>query len=223
MAAKPYPTWNDDAQGAEGEACGRAIWEIARGLAARFCKPGKSIVWGYGSDDLAGGAVVHFFIKLRRGKFRKYSPADMWKVIRKCMWRRMLDVCKRPSNKNVMQAPEVIYDGEPVETDVALEILDAGESGVWGQCFRRSDIKALEGYVDSLLNKLPDQMGLLIKLRFGMWLDDDFGSEFPVMGETVSTQALADAGFGENAVDVHRRVKEALERLRALATAELSK
>lgn len=216
------PTWTaDETQKAEYEACGRCLWDMANRVAAKFCKSDHSTVCGYSAEDLAAEAIVHFFLKLKAGKFNKYHPSDMWKGIRKCLYNRMVDIVSRRSSAGEVQAPEIISESGAVQTDEALEILDDGRGGMWGQGLRRSEVRALEEFVESLLNRLPRSMGLLLKLRFGMWRDDDFGSEFPVMGESVPLQALADAGFGENIVAVHRRVEEALGRFRVLAIAEL--
>jgi len=198
---------------------------MANGLARKLFKGDQPTVCGFSYEDLASEAIVHFLLKLKAGKFKKYPAADMWKVIRKCMWHRMLDIVSRSSNKKEVQAPERPDDDEPVESDQALELIDGGKGGMWGSRWgsRRSEIQESEQFVDSILNRLPKPMSILIKLRFGLWRDDECGSEFPVMDEPLRLRALAEAGFGKHQVEVSRRVKDALERFRELAIADLSR
>ena len=218
----PKPSWTNDESEPEFNSCAKMLLKMAQRLAGRFFK-GRGIVCGFSKEDLAGEALVHFFVKFRAGKFKNYSPAKMWAAAKECMWHRMLDVINRPSNQSEMQAGGLVEDEPITDSDEILETLDAGKGGAWGQSLRRSEIRALEDFVDSLLSHLPEQMRLLLSLRFGLYRADDFGSEFPVQGEPLCLEVLVSAGFGESTSGVHRRVQEALERLRALALEMLGK
>jgi len=211
------PVWTDDPTAPGYEECGRAVWDVAEGLAGRFLamRGSRDGIPGYNKEDLAGEAVLHVYLKVRRGKLHGKPESERWPYIKKIIWNRMLDLESR--NREVQSGL--------LNTDKAMEAIDAGNTSTWAEqnAIRRDEIRRLEDFIDSALNALPSPLGLLVRLHFGLYRDDDFGSEFPHTGEPLPLQVLADAGFGDSEWTVHRRIHDALGRLRVVLIQRLAK
>ncbi|MGA8367135.1 MAG: hypothetical protein WB716_07455 [Candidatus Acidiferrales bacterium] len=169
----------------------------------------------YSKQDLVGEAVLHVYLKVRKGKLGGMPDVERWPYIKKIIWNRMLDL---ESRSHEIQAGLL-------DTDKALDEIAAEGAPTWARQneIRRREIKALEEFIDDALNALPRPGGLLIRLYFGLYRDDEFGSEFPHQGEPVSLTRLADYGFGKSEYAVHRRIQDALGRLRCILIDRLAK
>jgi hypothetical protein len=210
------PAWADDPDDPGYENCARAIWDVAEGLAGRFLamRGGRDGIPNYSREDLASEAVLQVYLKIRRGKLRGKPEAERWPYIKKMMWNRMLDL---ESKNHEIQVGLL-------DTEKALEVINADEASTWAHqnAIRRSEIEALEGFIDGALSALPRPLGFLIQLYFGLYRDDEFGDDFPHMGDPVPLQVLTDAGFGDSQDAVYRRLLDALRRLRAVIIRRLS-
>jgi hypothetical protein len=211
------PVWAFDPSDPAHEKCARAIWAVAEGLAGRFLamRGNRDGIGGYSKDDLAGEAVLHVLVKIRSGKLRGKPENERWPYIKKIMWNRMLDL---ESRKHEIQSGLL-------DTDKALEAIAADEASTWAHQneIRRVEIRALENFIDDVLRALPRPLGFLLQLHYGMYRDDDFGSEFPHTGDPVTLQVLVEGGFGESQDAVFRRIQDALRRLRTIIIQELSR
>ncbi|MGA8408573.1 MAG: hypothetical protein WB680_15465 [Candidatus Acidiferrales bacterium] len=203
-----YPAWVDNRGDPGYDDCARALWNLAEGLAGKFLST-RGPIANYAKEDLAGEAVLHAFIKISAGKLRKVPVEERWKYIRRMLWNRMVDVARK---RNEVQVGSL-------DTDATLEALAPLDLAA----IRRAEVQSLEDFIHSALNALPAPCGFLIQLRFGLWRSDEFGSEFPQTGEPLSLRVLADAGFGDSELDVHRRIQDSLERLRGILIYRLSR
>jgi hypothetical protein len=216
MVSGENPAWADDSDDPGYENCACAIWNVAEGLAGSFLsmRGNRDGIPNYSKEDLASEAVLHVFLKLRKGKLRRIPEAERWPYVKKIMWNRMLDV---ESKNHEIQVGLL-------DTEKALDAINADEASTWAKqnAIRRSEIEALEAFIDSVLTALPRPLGFLIQLYFGLYRDDEFGSDFPHMGDPVPLQVLVDAGFGDSQDVVYRRLQDALRRLRAVIIQRLS-
>jgi hypothetical protein len=209
--------WVCDPDNPAYEKCSQAICDVAEGLAGRFLaqRGSRDGIPDYSRDDLAGEAVLHVFLKIRSGMLHRKPENERWPYLEKIMWNRMLDL---ESRKHEIQSGLL-------DTDKALEAIAAEEASAWASqnAIRRAEIKWLENFIDDMLRVLPHPPGFLIQLYFGLYRDDDFGSEFPRTGDPVTLPLLVEAGFGETTDAVFRRIQDALRRLRTIIIQQLSK